>query len=128
MMPQITGLVNKGSGVEVEDVMVRFGWLRENGPGATLMVRSRRAGSKAPSGQFGGGLKDPVKVKSNLLWGKCSPMDEVSLKSVDLKVCEFRNKAGSAEAVNMSRWVDSLHCQGESERQEETRQGPGRPG
>ena len=37
-MPQIRGWVAKGSGLEVEDVMVRFGWLRENGPGATMMV------------------------------------------------------------------------------------------
>ena len=33
-MPQIRGWVAKGSEVEVEDAMVRFGWLRENGPGA----------------------------------------------------------------------------------------------
>ena len=31
-MPQIRGWV------EVEDAMVRFCWLRENGPGASLMV------------------------------------------------------------------------------------------
>ena len=36
--PQIQGWVAKGSWVEVEDVMVRFGWLRENGPRAALMV------------------------------------------------------------------------------------------
>ena len=37
-MPHIQGWVAKGSEVEVEDAMVRFGWLRENGPGASLMV------------------------------------------------------------------------------------------
>ena len=42
-----------------------------------------------------GGLEDPVKVKASLLWGDCSPMYEVSLKPVDLKVCEFRHKAGA---------------------------------
>ena len=34
-------------------------------------------------------------------------MYEVSLKPVDLKVCEFRHKEGGTEAINMSRWVDS---------------------
>ena len=35
---QIRGCVAKVWGVEVEDAMVRFGWKRENGPGASLMV------------------------------------------------------------------------------------------
>ena len=37
-MAQIRGWFSKGWGVEVEDAMVRFGWQRENGPGASLMV------------------------------------------------------------------------------------------
>ena len=32
-MPQIRGWVAKGLEVEVKDAMVRFGWLKENGPG-----------------------------------------------------------------------------------------------
>jgi hypothetical protein len=51
---------------------------------------------------------DPVKVKANLLWGECTPMYEVSLKPVYLKVCKFRHKEGETEAIAMSRWVHSM--------------------
>ena len=37
-MPKIRCGVATGSGVEVEEVMVRFGWLREKRPGASLML------------------------------------------------------------------------------------------
>ena len=62
--------------------MVRFGWLRENGPGAVLMVEVNEGRWSVQ-----GGLKDPVKVKASLIWGDCDPMYEISLKPVDLKVC-----------------------------------------
>ena len=106
-MPQIRGWVAKGSGVEVEDVMVRFGWLRKNGPGAALMLEINEGRIEGSRWTVRGGRKDPVKVTAILLWGDCDPMYEISLKPVDLKVCEFRHKAGGTESINMSRWLDS---------------------
>ena len=52
-----------------------------------------------------GGLKEPVKVKAGHLWGEGNLKYEVTLKPVDLSVCEFKHKV--TEAINMSRWVDS---------------------
>ena len=62
-MPQIQGFVAKGSEVEVEDAMVRFGGLRESGPGASWLVEIREGRIEGSRWPFRGGLKDPVKVK-----------------------------------------------------------------
>ena len=58
-MAQIQGWVTKGWGVEVEDAMMRFGWQRENGPGASRVEGSQWS--------VRGGLKEPVKVKGGHL-------------------------------------------------------------
>ena len=73
-IPQIRGWVAKGSEVEVEDAMVRFGWLRENGPGASLMVEIKEGRIEVSKWSVHGGLKDLIKIKANLLWGECTPM------------------------------------------------------
>ena len=91
-MPQIRGWVAKGSGREVEDAMVRFGWLRKTGPGASLMIEVKEGRIEGSKWLVRGRLKDPVQVKASLLWGDGSPMYEVSLKPVYLKVC-LRHKA-----------------------------------
>ena len=93
-MPQIRGCVAKGSGVEVKDVMVRFGWLRENGPGAALMVEVNLCRIKGSKWTVWGGLKDPVRVKSNLLWGAV------------VEVIELEEDAGKKPVV----WTHSQSC------------------
>ena len=62
--------------------MVRFGWLRENVPGASFMVEVKEGRIAGSQWTVRGGLY-PVKVKANLLWWECTP--------ADLKVCELKH-------------------------------------
>ena len=59
--------------------MMRFGWQRENGPGAVLIVGVKEGRVEGSQWSVRGGLKDPVKVKANHLWGEGTPKYEVSL-------------------------------------------------
>ena len=71
-MAQIRRWVTKGLGVEVEDVMARFGWHRENGPGASLMVGVKERMVEGSQWSVRRGLKEPVKVKAGHLLGEGS--------------------------------------------------------
>ena len=49
-MPRYEAGSPRARRVKIEDVMVTYGWLRENGPGDALMVEIKK-GLKAPDGQ-----------------------------------------------------------------------------
>ena len=57
-----TRLGHQGLGVEVDEVMMRFGWLRESGPGPALMVAVKGGRIVGSRWSVQGGLKYPVKV------------------------------------------------------------------
>ena len=106
---QIQGWVAKVWGVEVEDAMVRFGWKRENGPEAYLIVGVKEGRVNGSQWTVHGGLKETVKVKAGHLWGEGNMKYQVTLKPVDLLMREFRHKVAGTEAINMSNvLVDGL--------------------
>ena len=63
---QVCGWVARGWGDEVEDAMERFGWQREHGPGATLMVGVKEGRVEGSQWSVRGSL-DPFKVKASHL-------------------------------------------------------------
>ena len=124
------GWVARGYGQEVTSNMVRAGWKRALGPGATLMVTVGKEGEMEGSKwTVRGNLNEVVKFRGSSLWGEDSMNYDVMIEVRDLSVFSFDHKNAGTEPCNMSRWLDrkelakvcemSIKKDGEDESKEE---------